>query len=486
VVALQSYARPVLIGSAEPRVWTPPLRELTPETTLGFEVIAFARDVLGIELLPWQEWLFIHGLELRPDGNYRFRTVLVLVARQNGKTTALKVLALWRLIMDQARLVLGTSTNLDYARESWEGCVEIAKGSDALVNEFQWPERRTNGEQTLTTIDGARYKIGTATRRGGRSLSVDLLILDELREHRTWEAWSASSKTTNARPRGQRWALSNMGDDGSVVLNHLQEKALQKIRTGAGDNSLGLFEWSAPPDCDTADRLVWPQANPALGYTITEDAIASDHGTDSDEVFRTEVLCQRVSTLEPLPISVADWLGAEKRRPTKPAGMPVFGLSVSPSLRSAAIGAAVMVSKQVVHLELADHRLGVEWLVDRVRELSERHPGARFVTVATGAVAGLLPDLTKAGVEPIQLSATDLGRAYGHLQKRLADKRVTHSGGEGFELALAGAVKRDVGEGLWSLGWRKTTSDLTPIEAATIALWQLAGDPDYDVLTSVI
>lgn len=461
-------------------MWTRPLRELTPETTLGFEVIDFARDVLGIELLPWQEWLFVHGLELKPDGNYRFRTVLVLVARQNGKTTALKVLALWRLIMDQAQLVLGTSTNLDYARESWEGCVELAKSSELLFGEFQWPERRTNGEQTLTTRTGARYKIGTASRRGGRSLSVDLLILDELREHRSWEAWSASSKTTNARPRGQRWALSNMGDDGSVVLNHLQEKA-----TSGADPSLAIFEWSAPPGCDTGDRSLWPLPNPALGYTITEDAIASDHATDSDEVFRTEVLCQRVPTLTPLPITLTDWQSAKRNRRVKPAGTPVFGLSVSPSLRSAAVVAVAAASRNVAHAELADHRTGADWLVARVVELAGRYPGARFMAVATGAVAGLLPDLTKAGVEVELLSATDLARGYGHLQKRLTDRRFTHSGAEGFELALIGAVKRDVGEGLWSLGWRKTTSDLTPIEGAAVGLWGFAQDLEYDVLDSI-
>jgi phage terminase large subunit-like protein len=474
VAALQTFERPVLIGSAEPRLWTRPLRELTPETSLGFEAIDFADRVLGIDLLPWQKWLFIHGLELKPDGSYRFRTVLVLVARQNGKTTALKVLALWRLIMDGARLVLGTSTNLDYARESWEGCVELAKGSD-LHAEFQWPERRTNGEQTLTANNGARYKIGTASRRGGRSLSVDLLILDEIREHRTWDAWSASSKTTNARPRGQRWALSNMGDDGSVVLNHLQEKAL-----AGADSSLGIFEWSAPAGCDTSDRLLWPLANPALGYTISEEALASDYGTDTEEVFRTEVLCQRVPTLEPLPITLDMWWDAARNRKKLSRSSPVFGVSVSPSQRSASIVVAVMASKNVAHIELVDHRGGVDWIVRKMQQLSDRYGDAEFVMVQTGAMASLLPDLIKAEIEPIQLNTTDLGRAYGHMQRRLQDRQLTHSGAQAFEDALMGAVKRDVGEGLWSLGWRKATSDLTPLEAGAIALWERAGEEDPD------
>jgi hypothetical protein len=78
--------RPGILGRTEPRVFTPPLRELTPETSAGFSVVQFAEEILGIELLPWQRWFLIHALELRPDGKFRFRKVLCLVARQNGKT----------------------------------------------------------------------------------------------------------------------------------------------------------------------------------------------------------------------------------------------------------------------------------------------------------------------------------------------------------------------------------------------------------------
>ena len=58
------------------------------------------------------------------------------------------------------------------------------------------------------------------------------------------------------------------------------------------EDSLGIFEWSAPPGCSIGDRDGWAQANPSLGYSITEKAIASAARTDPEWVFRTEVLCQ--------------------------------------------------------------------------------------------------------------------------------------------------------------------------------------------------
>src|ERR1700742_2146374 len=83
---------PVPLGSITPRLWTRPLRRLTPQTSYGFRVIWFAAVVLGQPLDPWQQWLVIHLGELLPDGRPRFRRVLVLVARQNGKTHLCKVL----------------------------------------------------------------------------------------------------------------------------------------------------------------------------------------------------------------------------------------------------------------------------------------------------------------------------------------------------------------------------------------------------------
>ena len=68
-------------GITAPRIFTPPLRELTPETSNGFAVIEFAEKFLHVHLYPWQKWLLIHGLELLPDGSYRFRRVVTEVAR---------------------------------------------------------------------------------------------------------------------------------------------------------------------------------------------------------------------------------------------------------------------------------------------------------------------------------------------------------------------------------------------------------------------
>src|SRR5690606_5695158 len=171
---------------------------------------------------------------------------------------------------------------------------------------------KVNGKKALELTTGERYKVKAANRRAGRGLSGELILLDELREHQSFDAWGAITKTTIARPDAQVWALSNAGDATSVVLRYLRQKAHAAVGDPDGINNggeapvdedliddetdestLGIFEWSAKPGAHTKDRDAWAQANPALGHGfVTERTLASAESTDPEWVFRTECLCQ--------------------------------------------------------------------------------------------------------------------------------------------------------------------------------------------------
>ncbi|MBL8926328.1 MAG: terminase [Pseudonocardia sp.] len=299
--------RPVEVrGSTTPRLFTRPLVTgkpgpcgcscaLTPETSEGFRAVRFAEDILGVKLLPYQRWLLIHALELRAPGRFRFRTLLILISRQNGKSWICRLVALYFLYVRGQRekvTVLGAAQSLAIAMESWAGAVELAEDVPDLAAEVD-VVRRVNGEQCLGLVNGSRYKVSAATRGAGRGLSVDALLLDELREHRDWLAYGALTKTTTARANALTFGISNAGDDQSVVLNSLRSVALAET-----DDSVGLFEWSAPDGCELDDLDAWAQANPALGYTLTVDALRSFLSTDPPAVFRTENLCMRVDALD--------------------------------------------------------------------------------------------------------------------------------------------------------------------------------------------
>lgn len=453
---------------------------------MGFAFIEFCGEV-GHPLLPYQRWLAIHALELRPDGLPRFRTVLVLIARQNGKTTFCKLLALWWLFVLRRPLVLGTSTKLDYARESWKGAVDLAYEAEVLFEDLL-PRKRggvrdANGEQTLTTASGCRYKIAAANADAGRSLTVYDLILDELRQHTKYDAWSAATKAMNAVPDGQVWAITNAGDDTSIVLNELWDRAHGMI--AVPDSRIGLFDWSAADGCALDDRQEWAQSNPALGYGfLTELTIQDALDTDPESRFRTEVLCQRVAALEPPQISAAAW-DARADPESSIVGDRVISVDVSPRGDRAAIGGAGYRPDGDVHLALVDHRPGIAWAIPRLLQLLERPDVVALVVDEGGPAAELVPDLEAAGLrvrteadptgEIVHMTTRDAGAAAGMLRTRVAGDAPTawHRGEQAAHDALVGAKTRPIGNGGWGFDRRTSEDDITPIVVLSHALWGL-------------
>ena len=172
----------MIYGKTEPRLFTPPLRELTEDTSLGFLAIVYAETVLKKKLYEWQKWALIHGLEivgeLGGDWKFRFRTVLYLISRQNGKTVLSEVIASFFLNVLQVQSVFGTSLSLDKAEEVWESVISDQESIPELSAEIDRVSR-TNGNKRLILSGGRQYKVGAPTRRAGRGDSNDLVMLDD-------------------------------------------------------------------------------------------------------------------------------------------------------------------------------------------------------------------------------------------------------------------------------------------------------------------
>lgn len=465
-----------LKGSETPRVWTRPRRELTAATSRGFEAIEFAETVLGLVLFPWQRWLLVHLLELNPDGTFRFRTALLLVARQNGKTTLLRVLALWRMFVDRSPLVIGTSLTLDDAEEAWAGAVEMAEGVPELAAEINSVDK-TNGKKTLRLTTGERYKVKAASRRGGRGLSGHLVMLDELREHQKWDAWSAVTKTTMAIASAQIVGASNAGDKSSVVLASLRNKATAQLEAGG---SLGIFEWSAPDGCELDDPDGWAQANPSLGHPngVSGEAIRSALETDPESGFRTEVLCQWVRSMGESPITADAWARCIDPR-SAPAGRLVFAVDVTPDQRSASVAVAGLRADGLPHVEVVENLDGIGWVVPWLQVKMAEHHVTELLLDPGSQAGALVGKLAQAGLEPALVSGRRLAQATGEFYQAAITGQVRNRGERNLADAIAAARKRPLGDA-WAWA-RADLTDISPLIAATLALHGLVAAPDTEL-----
>lgn len=309
-----------LLGSTLPRLSTPPLVTgppgpcpchcaLTEDTSYGFDVIAFARDVLEMPLDPWQELAVIHGGELLPDGRPRFRHLLILVARQNGKTLLAKVLVSYWLFVEDIALVMNTSTDRSYAKRFWSQIIDLARGCEwTNLRLGREAERKSIGEESFKTLEGAELIFAANNGRAARSTTLWRWLCDEIREHHSRDCWESATGAMNAVASGQVVCISNQGGDDSIVLDSLRAPALEYIQTGHGDPRLGLLEWSAPDGAEADDLEALAAANPNMGRP--------GHGPEPDALiaagrrarragglelsgFTTEIMCRRVTLLDP-------------------------------------------------------------------------------------------------------------------------------------------------------------------------------------------
>ena len=489
-----------ILGKTEPRIFTPPLRELTPDTSMGYEVIQFAHDILKVELLPWQQWLLIHALEVIEDEDgyrLRFRNVQTLVGRQNGKTTLSKVLALFFLYQLGVGLIIGTAQDVSNAEDVWNGVVEMAQENEDLASEIQhvW---YTNGSKRLQLRGGRDYRVRASNRKAGRGKSAELVLMDELREHQTWEAWAALSKTGMARKNALLWCMSNAGDGTSVVLRHFRQRAHARLgdpdgivaATGdseiaadqsADGSALGLFEWSAAPDADPGDVNAWAQANPSLGYTIELSSLKAAYEDDPADVFKTECLCQWVTSAVTPPFPVNAWEAGKDEGSRIADNSPLWwGIDVSADRGHSSIAVCGRRDDGSWHVELAEYRAGIGWLVKWLVQAAPHYDGMKVALQSRGAPVSSMFDVIAAidGVEVVECVGKNVagwcGRLWDAVASCLPDSDtdavpVHHITQPALDLAANIAATRPMGDGAWAWDRNKSIEDISPLVAVTMA-----------------
>lgn len=511
-----AVATAALKGHTKPRQFTPPLPEhcdttrtdgcscgcgLNPDTSWGFECCDFLENVLKWTLLPYQRWLYIHALEKGADGTgFRFRTVVILIARQNGKTQWLKGLGLWRMYLHPsgrpsqdcpaAKNVLITAQGLEYAEATLTEVVDDVKGCAHLKSEFV-RHGQTNGKHRMVLRGKRMWRAVAANRGGGRSLSVDLAELDELREHHDWLAWNAIVPTTTARPYSQAVAASNAGDKTSVVLRSLRDGAIRRIiASDTADTQIGLFEWSIPEDADPLDRQFWPMANPAIGFLPGHDeeslAAKAEAMASNMPGFKTEHLCLWVDTLAPGILPEDGWADTTDPTSRRAEGAPVWAaVDVNLQRSRSYVSVASRRSDGLLHIEVVAAKRGTDWIIPWFKERAGKFLGVAIQ--ARGAPAsGLIDDLTAAGVPVVEWGGSDLTAGCGQFFDMVRDRMVRHRPSPALDAAAKSTPGRYLGDGAMVFDRKGSPVDASPLVACAAAAWaESQGLPEPEKVPTV-
>ena len=232
--------------------------------THGPAVAKWAAKFLRVELMPWQRHVLDAQLAYDADGRWCNSKSLVSVARQNGKTVALKALIGWWLTeypkIAGPQTILSTAHRLDLATSLFQ---DLAP----LIEETQNVKARWAYGRNSIQVGQSWWHVKAARPSSGHGMSCDLIVVDELFGVDTDTLDIGLLPTQRARPNPLCSMWSTAGTEESVAMMRWRE---QGVRAVDEQKPIGIYlaEYSPPPELDPMDVSAWEYANPALGHTL--------------------------------------------------------------------------------------------------------------------------------------------------------------------------------------------------------------------------
>lgn len=474
-------AKPSPFGNVSPRIATPSLGK-----TGEWQAVAEFAEALNMPLLDWQLEVFKRGLQLTDEGKWAHNEVCVCVARQQGKTHLVRMRILAGLFVFGEKSLVGTAQDRALARATLEGLADVIESHDHLRDQLA-PNgiRMANGSERIKLKTGAEYRVVAPTPRAARGYSNDFVFIDELREQEDELLWAAIRPTINARKgataRGpQVWMTSNAGHAESVVLLKKREQARQIIESGQA-SPLCYLEWSAPEDAALDSEEAWAAANPALGRLIELEDIRAARESQSEEMFRTEQLCQFVDTMQGF-LPAGTWDGLEERGlliPDEARGQVFFGIDRAPSGEHGAVVAVWPADDGRLWVEVVkewDAGASDDSVIDFMAEVS-----ARWRPRAWCGDEGLLKDVFDrfqhaTGYEVHRIRGADRARAASAFYQAAVNKRIAHNGDVLLSDHLSAAARREVGDA-WYLSRRHSSRHIDAAIALVSAVHAASLNP---------
>lgn len=460
-IALETAEQP-LQGVVEPRIWTP-----SPDLpSYGIDFMEFCESI-GYELLPWQKWLSHEICKVDENDKWHFKEVGVIISRQNGKSTFMQLMILWRMFALGQKLQVHTAHKLTTSSEIFWKIDDVIQSHASLIEHFT-KKYETKGSQEIKLKGGQRYLV-RANNSAARGIAApDTIYLDEVREYKDDEIWSSLRYTQMASINPQALIFSNAGDQHSVVLNRLRERGL--AAAAGADDRIGWFEWSAEPGCDIRDRKAWAQANPSLGHTISVENLETAM-SDDESIVRTELLCQWVSVVNPA-ISPSNWAaGAKPDLKLSKEQNTWMAIDLSPDRREAALIAAQQDGDEinVVLLQTWTNpvNLDAKQIANDIATWYRKFPTQTiaYSRQTSGAIAALL---LPAGISTTPIDGALYGQACDEMLSAITSGRLHHPDQDEFNRQVLSAVKLPFKDGGWYLG--RKVSNATICAAVAMAM----------------
>lgn len=434
--------------------------------------------LMGIRLQPWQRLVLNRATQYRWETDalgrrvraYRYKTVLVTVPRQSGKTTLVGPLQVFRMLLRPGSKNIYTAQTGADAAERITELINVVEKS--VLNEVLTPRRSSGSEGLTVTETGStlrRFSPTLSSVHGGHPYMV---TMDEI-----WKfdkplgdglVGAIGPSQSTIRQEAQIWMISTKGTAKSEFMNSLISEGVEGT-----DPSLCFIEWSMPEGRDPYDPETWWLFHPALGNTLTVDALAADMSLPYAEWMRG-YMNVIVATEDPL-IPLEDWDHLEGEPLTRPSLDEVtLAYDAGTVGECAAVVAAWEDTDGKTALRVVRQAPGVAWLAPYVADLAAQYPTMQLWADDGGPTRRVTDDLRERfqlGDRVRTLSITERGIADGNILTAITEtKSLRHDGSRPLRDAIANAATKD-SNGVRLLSRDKSTAPIPALIAASVAVY---------------
>lgn len=440
---------------------------------------------MAVKFDQWQDGAATVALGCREDGKFAATVggVVWSIPRQVGKTYTVGNLLIALAIEIPNLRIVWTSHHGRTTTNTFRAMQGMVKRKH--VRPFMPPGggvRIANGEQEIRFVNGSIIMFGAREHGFGRGMdAVDVLVFDEA-QILDLKALEDMVPATNQARNPHGGLIFFIGTPPRPIDNG-EAFSAKRQRALSGDAD-GMFyvEMGADPDVDIDDREQWARANPSFPLrTPVESMLRMRENIPDDDSWRREALgiwdVAAASGVLPGPT----WLTRADEDSTAVTSL-ALGVEVGPDLAWASVALAGQREDGDWHFELDDDQhtrgRGTAWLVPHLEYLTANNPQIRSVVVdVAGPVKALLEERngrwffkgTTMEVTPVKVA--ELGAGCANVLDGIVTGWLHHIGQPQFTAAALAAGKRALGDtGMWVWSRKTAESDITPIQAGTLAL----------------
>jgi len=447
---------------------------------------------LGLGFDWWQSQLGTVCLGYGEDGKYvaTIGGIGLSIPRQVGKTYFVLATLVILCILFPGLQVVWTAHHLRTSTKTFTTLRGICRRKKVAPHVRAM--RSANGEQQVEFINGSTIMFGARSMGFGRGFDeIDVEVFDEAQILDT-KALEDMIAATNQARHEHGALLFFMGtpprpSDPSEAFSQRRAEA----HAGEADDAIWL-EIGADPESDPHDRSQWPLMNPSYPKrTPLESMLRLLKNLKDDDSWNREGrgIWDPAKTAGVIPGPSWTTQGQEH---SLAVDRFALGVECGPDLAWASVAFAGQRADDKWHFELDEDQhtkgRGVAWLRPHLQYLVKNNSQIRSVVVdVAGPISALLIEVKQNGrsrwyfkdddgdpdksLEVTPVKVAELGQGCATVLSGIVTGELHHIDQPQFTAAALSAGKRPLGDtGMWVWSRKLAESDITPIQAATLAL----------------